>query len=48
MIDAGSKTLSSDQTVPLGTFGLVVGGPWTIRKLNEEHGYVEIHRPGRV
>lgn len=32
VIDAGSRTLSIDQTVPLGTFGLVVGRPWTIRK----------------
>jgi D-serine deaminase-like pyridoxal phosphate-dependent protein len=48
VIDAGSKTLSSDQTVGSGTFGIVVGHPWTIRKLNEEHGYVEIHGPARV
>src|SRR5439155_2892549 len=43
---AGSKTLSSDQTVGSGTFGHFVGRPWTMRKLNEEHGYVEIHGPG--
>src|SRR6266853_196113 len=48
VIDAGSKTLSSDQTVGSGTFGIVVGHPWTVRKLNEEHGYVEIHGPARV
>jgi D-serine deaminase-like pyridoxal phosphate-dependent protein len=48
VIDAGSKTLSSDQTVDTGTFGIVVGHPWTVRKLNEEHGYVEIHGPARV
>jgi D-serine deaminase-like pyridoxal phosphate-dependent protein len=48
VIDAGSKTLSSDQTVGAGTFGLVVGRPWTVRKLNEEHGYVEIHGPAHV
>ena len=48
VIDAGSKTLSSDQTVDLGTFGLVVEHPWKIRKLNEEHGYVEIRGPARV
>jgi D-serine deaminase-like pyridoxal phosphate-dependent protein len=50
VIDAGSKTLSSDQTVGVGTFGHFVGRPraWTLRKLNEEHGYVEIDGPARV
>jgi len=50
VIDAGSKTLSSDQTVGAGTFGHFVGRgrPWTLRKLNEEHGYVEIDGPARV
>jgi D-serine deaminase-like pyridoxal phosphate-dependent protein len=48
VIDAGSKTLSSDQTVGAGTYGHFVGRPWTLRKLNEEHGYVEIHGPARV
>src|SRR5206468_13081127 len=43
VIDAGSKTFSSDQTVGTGTFGHFVGRPWTMRKLNEEHGYVEPH-----
>jgi len=42
VIDAGSKTFSSDQTVGSGAFGHFVGRPWTMRKLNEEHGYVEI------
>ena len=42
VIDAGSKTFSSDQTVGVGTFGHFVGHTWTMRKLNEEHGYVEI------
>src|SRR5256886_2150167 len=46
VIDAGSKTFSSDQTVGAGTFGHFVGRPWTMRKLNEEHGYVEIDGPG--
>src|SRR6266542_1874160 len=48
VIDAGSKTLSSDRTVGSGTFGHFVGWgrPWTMRKLNEEHGYVEIDGPG--
>ena len=48
VIDAGSKTFSSDQTVGVGTFGHFVGRPWTMRKLNEEHGYVEIDGPARV
>ena len=42
VIDAGSKTFSSDQTVGAGTFGHFIGHQWTMRKLNEEHGYVEI------
>ena len=48
VIDAGSKTLSSDQTVGTGTFGHFVGREWTLRKLNEEHGYAEINEPARV
>ncbi|HET9710153.1 MAG TPA: alanine racemase [Gemmatimonadales bacterium] len=48
VIDAGSKTLSSDATVGAGTFGHFVGCHWTLRKLNEEHGYVEIDGPARV
>jgi D-serine deaminase-like pyridoxal phosphate-dependent protein len=43
VIDAGSKTFSSDPTVGAGTFGHFVGRQWTLRKLNEEHGYVEPH-----
>src|SRR5204863_6093368 len=43
VIDAGSKTFSSDQTVGAGTFGHFVGHQWTMRKMNEEHGYVEPH-----
>ena len=42
VIDGGSKTFSSDATVGSGTFGHFVGRSWTMRKLNEEHGYVEI------
>jgi D-serine deaminase-like pyridoxal phosphate-dependent protein len=42
VIDAGSKTFSSDQTVGVGTFGHFVGHTWTMRKMNEEHGYVEL------
>ena len=48
VIDAGSKTFSSDQTVGAGTFGHFVGHEWTMRKLNEEHGYVEIDGKPRV
>ncbi len=42
VIDAGSKTFSSDQTFGVGTFGHFVGRAWTMRKMNEEHGYVEL------
>lgn len=42
VIDAGSKTFSSDQTVGSGTFSHFPGRSWTMRKLNEEHGYVEL------
>ena len=48
VIDAGSKTFSSDQTVNVGTFGHFIGHRWTMRKMNEEHGYVEIDGPARV
>jgi len=48
VIDAGSKTLSSDQTVGSGTYGHFIGRDWTPRKLNEEHGYVEIREPARI
>jgi len=43
VIDAGSKTFSSDQTFGVGTFGHFVGRSWIMRKMNEEHGYVEPH-----
>ncbi len=48
VIDGGSKTFSSDQTHDSGTFGHFIGRSWTMRKMNEEHGYVEIHGPARV
>ncbi|HEY4735190.1 MAG TPA: alanine racemase, partial [Gemmatimonadaceae bacterium] len=48
VIDAGSKTLSSDQTVGTGTYGHFIDKQWTPRKLNEEHGYVEIREPAKV
>jgi hypothetical protein len=48
VIDAGSKTLSSDQTVGTGTYGHFIDRPWTVRKLNEEHGYVEIRGRAKV
>jgi len=47
VIDAGSKTFSSDPTFGVGTFGHFPGRSWTMRKMNEEHGYVEIDgKPG--
>jgi D-serine deaminase-like pyridoxal phosphate-dependent protein len=48
VIDAGSKTLSSDATVGLGTFGHFVGRRWTLRALNEEHGYVNVEGRARI
>jgi D-serine deaminase-like pyridoxal phosphate-dependent protein len=42
VIDAGSKTFSSDPTVGVGTFGHFIERRWTMRKMNEEHGYVEL------
>jgi D-serine deaminase-like pyridoxal phosphate-dependent protein len=48
VIDAGSKTLSSDQTVGTGNYGHFIGRDWIPRKLNEEHGYVEIHESARI
>ena len=48
VIDAGSKTFSSDQTVGVGTFGHFPGRPWTMRKMNEEHGYVEFDGSAKV
>jgi len=48
VIDAGSKTFSSDQTFAVGTFGHFVGRAWTMRKMNEEHGYVEVDGRPRV
>jgi D-serine deaminase-like pyridoxal phosphate-dependent protein len=50
IIDAGSKTLSSDPpAVPdFVGFGHVVDMPEAvIRALNEEHGYVDVHKVGR-
>jgi D-serine deaminase-like pyridoxal phosphate-dependent protein len=48
VIDGGSKTFSSDATRVAGTFGHFIGRRWTMRKMNEEHGYVEIQEPARV
>jgi D-serine deaminase-like pyridoxal phosphate-dependent protein len=48
LIDGGSKTFSSDATRGPGTFGVFPGRPWTMRKMNEEHGYVEIKDQARV
>ena len=48
LIDAGSKTFSSDLTRGPNTYGHFVGRPWTMRKMNEEHGYVEVGDRARV
>ena len=48
LIDGGTKTFSSDSTVGVGTFGHFPGRRWTMRKMNEEHGYVEIDGPVKV
>ena len=48
LIDGGSKTFSSDATHNRGTFGHFPGRQWTMRKMNEEHGYVEIDGPAKV
>jgi len=40
VIDAGSKTFSSDPTRGVGSYCRFVGRPWTIQKLYEEHGCV--------
>jgi len=48
VIDAGSKTFSSDPTFGVGTFGYFLGHQWTMHKMNEEHGYVEIDGKPRV
>jgi D-serine deaminase-like pyridoxal phosphate-dependent protein len=47
VIDAGSKTFSSDPTFGVGTFGHFIGHSWTMRKMNEEHGYVELDGAGK-
>jgi D-serine deaminase-like pyridoxal phosphate-dependent protein len=48
LIDGGSKTFSSDSTHNRGTYGHFPGRQWTMRKMNEEHGYVEIKSPAKV
>jgi len=48
LIDGGSKTFSSDATHGLGTFGHFPGRQWTMRKMNEEHGYVDVDGPVRI
>jgi D-serine deaminase-like pyridoxal phosphate-dependent protein len=43
VLDGGSKTLSSDTTVGPGGHGLIVDRPgWHVKKLNEEHAYVDV------
>jgi D-serine deaminase-like pyridoxal phosphate-dependent protein len=48
LVDGGSKTFSSDATIGAGTFGHFIGRRWTMHKMNEEHGYVEITGSARV
>src|SRR3989442_4231689 len=48
VIEAGSKTFSSDQTAGVGSVRNFTGHAWTMGKLNEDHGYVEIDRKPRV
>src|SRR5438093_559289 len=48
LIDGGSKTVSSDATRGPGTFGHFIGRRWTMRQMNEEHGYVEIQEAACV
>jgi D-serine deaminase-like pyridoxal phosphate-dependent protein len=48
LIDGGSKTFSSDSTHNRGTYGHFPGRSWTMRKMNEEHGYVETQSPAKV
>jgi D-serine deaminase-like pyridoxal phosphate-dependent protein len=48
VIDGGSKTFSSELTIGTRTFGLFVGRQWTMSKMNEEHGYVEIRESARI
>lgn len=48
VVDAGSKTFSSDATKDRGTFGQFPGRPWTMTKMNEEHGYVQIEGSAKI
>jgi D-serine deaminase-like pyridoxal phosphate-dependent protein len=40
ILDGGSKTFSSDPTHGAPGYGRFVDRPWTMTKMNEEHGYV--------
>jgi len=48
VIDAGSKTFSLNPTKVVGGYGRFVDRPWTLEKMNEEHGYVKLQGPARV
>lgn len=49
IIDAGSKTFSNDGTVGATHFGRFVGKRWTMPKMSEEHGHVQLNGdPARV
>ncbi|HVR60448.1 MAG TPA: alanine racemase [Polyangia bacterium] len=46
VIDGGTKTFSGDTTHGAGGHGLFVDRPgWTLKKMNEEHGYVSVGGP---
>jgi D-serine deaminase-like pyridoxal phosphate-dependent protein len=48
VVDGGSKTFSQNPTQVVGGFGQFADRPWTIEKMNEEHGYVKIDQSARV
>jgi D-serine deaminase-like pyridoxal phosphate-dependent protein len=49
VVDGGWKTFSNDTTKDSGTYGLFPDRPgWTMPRLNEEHGFVQVASPARV
>ncbi len=49
ILDAGSKTLSSDLCARKPGYGHIVGhADWSLTKLNEEHAFLESERPHRL
>jgi len=43
MIDAGAIAFSKD-TGPSGTYGEVIGMPWTLSRISQEHGILTCHK----